>query len=251
MNSRAPMRITSLVAAFLLAAACRSPQQGITQVSTLDTLQAGGYAGSHTLGEIKQYGDFAIGTFHALDGEMIMIYGDVYQVHGDGSVTLPHDSIRTPFAVTTDLQEDLTAEISTPMSKEKLQDYINRRVPDRRKYVFFYLRGTFLNARTRSVHAQRKPYRPLDEVLQYQTEFTFRDELGAVVGLRSPEFADGIHGAGFRMHFLNEARNAGGHVLDFTLSSGTLRADTEHDWLHVFLPEHTGARPYPDPRLAR
>jgi acetolactate decarboxylase len=40
------------------------------QTSTLSALQAGDYDGILTIGALKQHGDFGLGSFNTLDGEM-------------------------------------------------------------------------------------------------------------------------------------------------------------------------------------
>jgi hypothetical protein len=45
-----------------------------------------------------EHGDFGLGTFDRLDGEMVVLDGVVYQVAADGSVHVANDSARTPFA---------------------------------------------------------------------------------------------------------------------------------------------------------
>src|SRR5947209_6927470 len=48
------------------------------QVSTLDALLQGIYNGSFTVGQLKQQGDFGLGTYEGLDGEMIAVNGHYY-----------------------------------------------------------------------------------------------------------------------------------------------------------------------------
>jgi len=50
----------------------------LTQVSTIDAILNGLYDGVITYGDLKQYGDFGIGTFNALDGEMVAVDGNFY-----------------------------------------------------------------------------------------------------------------------------------------------------------------------------
>ncbi len=45
----------------------------IFQVSTLNALVEGLYDGEITYGELREHGDFGIGTFNALDGVMILM----------------------------------------------------------------------------------------------------------------------------------------------------------------------------------
>ena len=56
----------------------------LTQVSTIDAILNGLYDGVITYGELKDYGDFGIGTFAGLDGEMVALGGEFYQIKADG-----------------------------------------------------------------------------------------------------------------------------------------------------------------------
>ena len=53
-----------------------------------------------TYTEIKQYGDFWLGTFN-LNGEMIEINHQVYQIKANGIAYQVDDDMKTPFAVIT------------------------------------------------------------------------------------------------------------------------------------------------------
>jgi acetolactate decarboxylase len=46
------------------------------QIGTLAALSAGGYAGTVTIDDMLDHGDFGLGTFEGLDGEMIVLDGD-------------------------------------------------------------------------------------------------------------------------------------------------------------------------------
>ena len=45
----------------------------LTPVSTIDAILNGLYDGIITYGELKEWGDFGIGTFEGLDGEMVAL----------------------------------------------------------------------------------------------------------------------------------------------------------------------------------
>ena len=70
----------------------------LTQVSTIDAILGGLYDGVVTYGELKQYGDFGIGTFEGLDGEMVALDGNFYQIKSDGVAYPVDDDMTTPFA---------------------------------------------------------------------------------------------------------------------------------------------------------
>jgi acetolactate decarboxylase len=76
--------------------------------------------------------------------------------------------------------------------------------------------------KTRSVPAQTKPYVPLVEATRHQSVFELGHCRGTVVGFRMPGFVKGVNVPGCHAHFLTDNRQAGGHVLDFTLDDGTL-----------------------------
>src|SRR5580704_3983125 len=84
-----------------LADALEIEHSTLFQVSTSTALVQGVYDGVVTIGELKQHGDFGLGTFDGLDGEMLALDGNFYQVHGSGEVTEPGNDAKVPFAVVT------------------------------------------------------------------------------------------------------------------------------------------------------
>ena len=62
----------------------------------VNALVEGIYEENVPISEIKKHGDFGLGTFDQLDGEMIMLDGKVYQITGDGRTTLVDDEAETP-----------------------------------------------------------------------------------------------------------------------------------------------------------
>jgi acetolactate decarboxylase len=78
------------------------------QVSTIDALLEGIYDGDITCKELKNHGDFGIGTFNGLDGEMIELDGNLYQVRANGVAYPADDSTKVPFAAVTFFEPDKT-----------------------------------------------------------------------------------------------------------------------------------------------
>jgi hypothetical protein len=52
------------------------------QVATSGALVTGVYSGAITVGQLLEHGDFGLGTFEGLDGEMVVLDGAVYRVRG-------------------------------------------------------------------------------------------------------------------------------------------------------------------------
>lgn len=59
-------------------------RETLAQISTIDAILSGVYDGVVDFGTLKKYGDFGIGTFEGLDGEMLGFDGNFYQVKADG-----------------------------------------------------------------------------------------------------------------------------------------------------------------------
>src|ERR1700739_656002 len=62
------------------------PVHTLFQVSISGALVAGVYDREVSVRSILEHGDFGLGTFANLDGEMIVLDGQVYQVQGTGRV---------------------------------------------------------------------------------------------------------------------------------------------------------------------
>ena len=100
-------QITFLVLALLAAVAPAADRDTIYQTAPIDALMAGVYDGDYPVGELKQHGDVGIGTLNALDGELVYVDGQMFQVRVDGKVCPVPDSARTPFTIVTWLDRDI------------------------------------------------------------------------------------------------------------------------------------------------
>ena len=79
------------------ASATPTPSVALFQAGTFSQLLAGDYRGIWSFGEIKSHGDFGIGTFEGINGELVVADGGYWQVHPDGHVTEVTDDQRTPY----------------------------------------------------------------------------------------------------------------------------------------------------------
>jgi alpha-acetolactate decarboxylase len=72
----------------------------VYQTSTMGALLAGVYEGNVTVGELLHHGDFGLGTFNALDGEMLVLDGACYQLRNDAAPQSPilANCPRSPFS---------------------------------------------------------------------------------------------------------------------------------------------------------
>ncbi len=223
----------------LLLAGCAAPKPEITQVNTIDSLLAGVYDGDMTLGELRRYGDFGIGTFDKLDGEMLFYRGVFHQIKGDGSVAIPGDDMTTPFASVVRFPP-VKRLCATGVTFEQLCRSIDKTARNQNIFVAVAVTGEFTAMHTRSVPAQNKPYRPLAEVTRTQPEFKMENIRGTVVGFRLPDYVKGINVPGYHLHFISEDKQRGGHILGFQLKSGVVEVAEIHNF-RMILPGNDAA----------
>jgi acetolactate decarboxylase len=208
------------------------------QYSTLGSLMAGVYDGALTFGELKSHGDFGLGTFNTLDGEMVAIDGNIYQVKSDGSVQLVSDDMKTPFSVVTFFESDDSRTVNERMDCDALKAMIDEMLPTENIPYAIKVSGDFSYIKTRSVPAQIEPYPPLLDVIADQPTFKFKNIQGDMLGFRLPDYMDIANSPGYHFHFLNSDKNAGGHVLGCQVANVTIELDYTDEWLTELPADH-------------
>src|SRR5215203_1726820 len=89
------------------------PHHTLFQTSTIDALLDGNYEGDVSFAELEANGDFGLGTFDALDGEMVALDGSFYQIRSDGRAYPVDGQKKTPFAVVTFFESALSETLGT------------------------------------------------------------------------------------------------------------------------------------------
>lgn len=205
------------------------------QASTIGALLDGAYDGDLSFAELAEHGDLGLGTLNGLDGEMIAIEGRFYRAGLDGAIDPVAPGEKTPFAVVTEFAPTIDERLDGSLSHEELLAALDELVPAGASSCAIRLDGRFDFVSARSVPRQQPPYRPLTEVVAEQHVFDFHDVAGSMVGFRFPAYAEGIEVGGYHLHFIDEGRARGGHVLDSRSSGVRARLDPSND-LHVELP---------------
>jgi acetolactate decarboxylase len=201
-----------LLVAAALAAGCaeRAERDVLFQTATLGALVEGVYDGNLAVGELKKHGDLGVGTFDALDGEMVMLDGRVYRVRADGKAEEVGDEETTPFAAVTFFEADHTGSLEGPFDLARVEEMLDTVLPTKNIPYAVKIEGTFARVKTRSVPRQTKPYPRLPEVAAKQPTFEFENVRGTLVGFRCPQYAKGLNLPGWHLHFLTADRTAGG-----------------------------------------
>ncbi len=197
----------------------------LTQVSTIDALLNGIYDGETAISELKQRGNFGIGTFNALDGEMFAIDGRFYQINADGKARLADNNIKTPFAAVTFFETDQGLALKSGVDFDSLKKQMDKVIPTPNIFYAIRIEGVFKAVKARSVPKQSKPYKLPKEIVKTQPIFNYENVEGTIGGFRCPPYVKGINVPGYHFHFLTKDGKAGGHVLEFTIQEAVVKID--------------------------
>ncbi len=191
------------------------------QVSTLQALAKGDFYGNATIGELLKKGDIGLGTFKAVDGEMIVLDGKCYRAKADGTVKLAAADDSTPFASVTFLNKDIIFKLGKLANMNELLAKLNEAAKANGENNIYACRidGKFSEVYARSEMEQKsEPYKTFAKVLETdQREFNFKNVSGTLVCVYFPKYMDGLNVAGWHVHFISDDRTQGGHVFNCAL----------------------------------
>jgi acetolactate decarboxylase len=211
------------------------PLHTLFSVSTSAALVEGLYQGALRISHLLEHGDFGIGTFINLDGEMIVLDGVAYQMAaGSGVRVAPPDTL-IPYAVVTRFKREISKQETTFGSFHEATGLCDAMRASENLFYAFRIDGQFDTVSARVM-------RPVElgtglaNAAQKQEELAFRNVAGTIVGLWTPGYASSFSVPGYHFHFISDDRTRGGHVLDCAASRVSIRACSISDF-HVALPE--------------
>ena len=194
----------------------------IFQNSLMTALLDGIYDGELTIGDILGKGNFGLGTFDALDGEMLILDGVCHQLTSDGKARVADLDQRTPFTVVTNFVPRQTLRAPSGMVRSELAKFIDDAEPSPNFFTAVKITGRFKEVRVRTVTKQEKPYPPMSAAVSDDAEHVFTDVGGVIGGFRTPMYAKGIGVPGCHVHFIDDDHTRGGHVLDYTVDEAAV-----------------------------
>jgi acetolactate decarboxylase len=204
------------------------------QISSSTALVEGIYKGEVTVGALRDHGDFGLGTFAELDGEMIVVDGRFYQIRSDGVAREVEDGASTPFAVVTRFAPERRLDDVACGSMAELYAAVDRIRDSDNAFYAIRVDGEFQRLHTRAMCRTAEGV-PLVEAAAHQPEFEILGARATMIGFWSPAYARTLAVPGYHLHVLTADRAAGGHVLD--CAGGSLRVQVQRELdLRVSLP---------------
>jgi len=179
----------------------------------VNALVEGIYEENVSFAEIKLHGDFGLGTFNDLDGEMVMLNGTTYQIDSEGRVNVIGDEALSPFACVTFFKPIFHDDIMGEMDYHAFVEMLYSLLPSPNLFYAIRVEGSFAHVKTRSVPRQES-YRPIVEITKNQPTFDFNKIEGTIVGFFTPSFIASLNVPGLHLHFLSSDLKHGGHLLE-------------------------------------
>jgi acetolactate decarboxylase len=194
------------------------------QLALFNTFSTGKYTGTMSYSDLEQHGDFGIGTFDGLDGEMVALDGIFYQIPSSG---IPHQTDpnqMAPYATITYFNADKTFTVSG-LNYTDLKSFLDGQLSSKDAIYAIKVSGTYDYAQTRSPQKQTEPYLNITDALKTQAVFNLTDVSATAVGFWFPSSMNGVDFAGYHLHLITDDHTAGGHLLDCTIANATVQLD--------------------------
>jgi len=219
------------------------------QVSTLGALADGIFEGAYPIGLLKTHGNFGVGTYDGIDGEMIVLDGHFYHARSNGTVEESKNNELASFAAVVNFASEHRYHVAG-MTMAELNTYIASLIPSDNYFYAIKIHGEFSSVTARAIPKLTQPYPRLAQATQQEVIFTRQAVTGTAVVIRSPQYVSNLNVAGDHYHFISDDHQFGGHALDLTVENATLEIQ-EVRRNTLFLPTTTAFQQAPLPSPAK
>lgn len=207
----------------------------IYQFSLLNALMDGVSETGITASKLLSRGNQGLGTFARMNGELLFLDDKIYQLQAEGNVREVNPDEQIPFAVSTQFEAQHTVPVALPRKEtiDEALDAFNARAKN--LFMTYRIHGRFEYMKCRTVRGQSYKGEPLSELGKKQSVEEYHDVKGTIIGIRTPTNWQGFGVAGEHLHFVNDERSAGGHVLEVKAGEVSMQMAVASN-VHIELP---------------
>jgi len=211
--------------------------------SVMNAMRNGAYTGEMTIGELREKGDFGIGTYNYLDGEMIILDNVFYRVDDLGTVEIASKERLIPFASVAFFKPDIKFELKNVKDMQELQNEVIKRLPSSNKIYAIRIDCEFENITVGGAKRLNvDDTTGLAEVMKTRPLFVKQDVSGTMVGFYSPSYLSAVDLTPFHFHFISNDRKYGGHLMSGKFGMTTIKVSVdEKTGFEVVLPQQNKA----------
>ena len=191
-------------------------RHSLYQIALFQSVALGDFYGVTTAGRIKKHGDFGMGIFESVNGEMIMLDGVVYQALHDGSVVVASEDALIPYCDVTFFEADHVVEDFSADGYLDLEKKLTQITDELGKNMIYYVKisGHFKSISVRSELKQKEPYKMLNIALRTdQRRYDYEELDGTIIALYCPAYFAAMNAPGWHFHFISDDGLKGGHML--------------------------------------
>ncbi|KAJ5081237.1 hypothetical protein N7456_013475 [Penicillium angulare] len=194
------------------------------QYSVISALMEGICETGIPVKDALENGDHGLGTVPRMEGEIVIIDGEVYHFPPNKLPQRVELSSILPFVMTTRFKPTFE-KIIPSLTMKSLPEVMSPLLPSQQnQFLSIRVYGHFSQITFRVAGGQCKPRERLVELAKRQQVFALEQIEGTLFGFWSPAFSGSFSVPGFHLHFLSKDKKGGGHVLDFDARSATLQA---------------------------
>lgn len=222
-----------LTLCLLLLCGRMNAQDAIYYASLNRTVRLGHYDGVKTLKEVKQHGNFGLGSIDRIAAELVMINDTAYQFSCDGKAKVMEPQTKLPFAAVKFFKTEKSYRLDKPYTLKEVQHLLDS-VLYKNSFAAIRISGQFHTVEYFCYLPPEKPYPPIEEVTK--KTIVNANTSGVLVGFYSPRATEVINSPEYHFHFLNAQRSNGGHVQDCQIKNVLIEIDYA-DQLIIALPD--------------
>lgn len=211
---------------------CYDYSNTLYQVSFWNALSSGNYSAVIPLDEILKVTDTGTGALVDMEAAVIIVDGVAYALSLNEVTVIPRSqylpycsSFKSKPCVTVNFKAHNYIDFQNRFNDYRMSDNI---------LCGFKIRGHFESV---TVYKVKKTTKKLAAGLKDSVTMTIKNVTGVAVGTWVSPFFESISKSGYHLHFINDARNDGGHVMDFT--GGTFTVEMQYlNNVHMVLPTY-------------
>jgi len=184
------------------------------QTGNPGALLSGATEGDMCFQELHAKGNFGLGTFNGIQGEMIALEGKFYKIEQQGKTTAVQPEWKTPWVQLVNFSPKSFDQVNDVSQLVVLKDRLHTQFPNKNIPYAVMVKGHFSFLKMRS----RTPRKALDTSIPREDIYEAKNVSGTLAGFWFPEYLLNIGVPGFHFHFLSEDKKLSGHVLDLSAS---------------------------------
>lgn len=206
------------------------------QVVPFQSFIDGNYQGVYSIEKLKNQGDFGVGALANLEGELVIYNGEFWVADAKTKLKKAKKKQQIPFACVSRFKSEYTYKIKNVRNFQQLEKLIQDYAGTPNNPVAILIKGHYSFVKIRGFKPQDLPHRPLNEVIKEQNVYHLVNENnGITVGYWVPQYWNKILPEGLHLHYMNEKKSRGGHILDMHIGSAEIYIQPMEN-IEIFVP---------------